>query len=112
MQIGKHLKDLRTSISKSQKEIAELGGFSQGLYTKWENDMSLPSAENLTKLAECFECSVDYILGRESEDGMIILGGSNLNESERTIISAYRKLSAKNQTLALGYLIGLFESQN
>lgn len=51
MQIGKHLKDLRTSISKSQKEIAELGGFSQGLYTKWENDMSLPSAENLTKLA-------------------------------------------------------------
>lgn len=43
---------------------------------------------------------------------MIILGGSNLNESERTIISAYRKLSAKNQTIALGYLIGLFESQN
>ena len=35
--------------------------------SNWENDNVLPSVEMLTKLADFFNVSTDYLLGRESE---------------------------------------------
>ncbi len=79
--IGTNIKQLRLSLGKTQKEIAEQGGFRQGIYANWENNRFLPGADSLIKLADCFGCSVDYILGRESEDGNIILSNNITNST-------------------------------
>ena len=49
----------------TQKQVAEVLGISQPSYIRYENGGSEPSLENLVRLADLFDVSVDYLLGRE-----------------------------------------------
>ncbi len=57
------LKDL--CIDKGIKifNLAELTGIDDGTLSKYANDISVPTVKNLVKLANYFECSLDYIIG-------------------------------------------------
>lgn len=48
----------------TQKEIADYLNISQPSYIRYENGTSEPSYENLVKLADLFDVSIDYLLGR------------------------------------------------
>ena len=48
----------------SSYKLTKDTGLDNGLISKWKNGSSTPSAENLTKLADYFGVSVDYLLGR------------------------------------------------
>ncbi len=48
----------------TQREVAEHLGIAQPSYIRYENGSSQPSLENLVKLADLFDVSVDYLLGR------------------------------------------------
>lgn len=113
MNIGTNIKQIRLSLGKTQKEIAEQGGFRQGIYANWENNRFVPGADSLIKLADCFGCSVDYILGRESEDGTIIINSSanTLNAEENLVIKKFRILNKRRKELAICYLNGLYDGQ-
>ena len=110
MQIGQNLKSIRTAIGKTQEEIARAGGFTQGLYTKWENGLTFPGAENLVKLADCFACSIDYLVGRETEDGVITVNDKlTLNEREQMLLKSFRQLTHAKQEKVIGYIAGIQE---
>lgn len=47
--------------------VAQEINISSGIITKWKNEGTLPSGENLVKLANYFDVSVDYLLGRTDE---------------------------------------------
>ena len=110
MQIGQNLRSIRKALGKTQEEVASAGGFKQGLYTKWENDVATPGAENLVKLADCFGCSIDYIVGREAEDGTIAVSEKlMLNQKEQRLLSSFRKLPTQKQEKVEGFIEGLLE---
>lgn len=48
----------------TQREVAKRLGISQPSYIRYENGKAEPSLENLVKLADMFDVSVDYLLGR------------------------------------------------
>ena len=48
----------------TQRDMAEKLGISQPSYIRYENGSSEPSQENLVKIADIFDVSVDYLLGR------------------------------------------------
>ena len=48
-----------------QYELANRMGVKQASVSAWESGKTMPSAENLLKLADILECSVDALLGRE-----------------------------------------------
>ena len=62
--VGKRIKKLRLQNKLSQKETAKLLGISQTLYSAYERDIYEPNNANLVKLAEIFNTSTDYLLGR------------------------------------------------
>ncbi|MDE5667746.1 MAG: helix-turn-helix domain-containing protein [Clostridia bacterium] len=64
--------ELRTEKGLSQRELARLMNVSQGTYNNWENSNTQPSIEQQIALANFFEVSVDYLIGRTDEVGALI----------------------------------------
>ncbi|QDK70744.1 helix-turn-helix domain-containing protein [Lactococcus protaetiae] len=61
------LKKLRNEKNLTQKQIAEDLGISQPNYQQWESGKRSPSGETLERLADYFQVSTDYLLGRTKE---------------------------------------------
>lgn len=58
------LKELRESCGKSQREIALQLNMKQQQYQRYENGKTEMSVTLLNLLADYYETSVDYIIGR------------------------------------------------
>ena len=56
---------LRKEFEYTQRQISEMLGISQPSYIRYENGTAQPTLQNLVKIADIFDVSVDYLLGRE-----------------------------------------------
>ncbi len=59
------LKTLRSQHKMTQEELAKLIGVERSSVGKYESANVIPSAEVLTKIADIFNVSIDYLLGRD-----------------------------------------------
>lgn len=59
------LLELRKLNKLTQKDVAKHLSISQPSYIRYENGTAEPSLENLIKLADLFDVSIDYMLGRK-----------------------------------------------
>ena len=66
LSFGERLRDLRDSNKLTQREIATQLGIKQPSYIRYENGKSEPTLECLVKIADLFDVSVDYLLGRSN----------------------------------------------
>lgn len=60
------LKDLRKAINKSQQAVANAVGTSQRNYAYYESGTRVADYQMLISLADYFNVSLDYLLGRET----------------------------------------------
>lgn len=58
--IGERIKRLRQRNNMMQSELADYLSVTNGAISNWENNRRLPSIEELKRIAECFEVSLDY----------------------------------------------------
>lgn len=83
---GEILADLRQDRSLTQKSLAEKLHVSVGTISNYENGVHLPDLEKLVMLADYFNVTTDYLLGRTpynispSELQVEVLGGMSLQE--------------------------------
>lgn len=63
--LGERLKVLRGK--RTQEDIAKYLGISRARYSHYENGRSEPDIENLQKLAELYNTTTDYLLGRTDD---------------------------------------------
>lgn len=61
---AERLLDLRKEKNISQATLAKFLDVSDAVICYWETDRSEPTAPNLVKIADFFDVSVDYLLGR------------------------------------------------
>ena len=59
-----NLIELRKLNKMTQRDVADRLGISQPSYIRYENGKSEPTIENLVKLADLFDVSLDYLCGR------------------------------------------------
>lgn len=64
MNFGKTLRALRTERSIFQKELATALHVSVGTLSNYEEEVSSPDLETLCRIADYFQVSTDYLLGR------------------------------------------------
>ncbi|MBE6822840.1 MAG: helix-turn-helix transcriptional regulator [Ruminococcaceae bacterium] len=62
------ISELLRKNNMTQADLARKTGISTGLISQWKNRAQNPSAEKLQKVAECFNVSVDYLLGNEQKE--------------------------------------------
>ena len=102
---GDIFKELRLEKKLSQEKIAEDLEISQPLIAKWESHQSTPSPEMLDYIADYFNVSVDYLIGRSkyknleadnSElDNVLFSNAKDLTDDEKktiiNVINAIKK---------------------
>lgn len=67
MEFSERLKDLRRQAGLTQVDVAEKLGISQPAYASWERGVKKPTQENLVKIAQILNVSVDYLVGNSEE---------------------------------------------
>lgn len=62
--IGKKLKLLREKRALKQLDLSTMLGVSRSTYTQYETGKSEPDLNTVLRLADFFNCSIDYLLGK------------------------------------------------
>ena len=63
---GERLYELREQAGLTQAQVAEKLGISHRAYAFWEREPTAVRAEQLAVLANLFDVSADYLIGREA----------------------------------------------
>lgn len=61
------LKELREEFGYSQKGFASLIGVPANTYNQWEKGNRQPDFQMMSQIADIFDVSIDYLLGRSEE---------------------------------------------
>ena len=85
--IAKFLKEERENSNFTQEEAAKRIGVSKSIISKWENEKSYPSLENLSKISETYGVSINEILA-----------GTRLGMNEKEIVSDENLLKEMQKT--------------
>ena len=62
--LPQRLKELRNEREKTQQDVADILGITRPAYTAYESGNRQPDYETLNKLAEFYNSTTDYLLGR------------------------------------------------
>ena len=96
MMFAKRLRVLRSEKNITQAEFAKVIGVAQQTVGSWEKGNSAPNFEILSKIADYFNVSTDYLLGRETHN-------PSLSEEQKNLLKAFGELKkdAKNTVLTV-----------
>ena len=67
MEFSERLKELRKQAHLTQVELASKLGIVQSSYADWERGKKKPTQENLVKIAQILNVSVDYLVGNSEQ---------------------------------------------
>lgn len=100
-----NLLNLRKQHGKTQKEMAEITNTTYQAYQRYENGSREPDFATLLKLADYFNTSIDYLLGRTAEkegplqwtaeeiaQGVVPSYRESLSSDELEVLDAYRAI--------------------
>ncbi len=104
------LRELREEKGLYQKDIGKLLGKVSNCISNWETGTTEPSIKDIIKLADYFQVSTDYLLGRENDYGFVEVKGIELSKIQKVMINIFDKLNASGQLKAVSYAEGLAES--
>ena len=103
------LKILRTENNISQVELAKKLSLSKNSINAYEKGRAEASIDTLIKIADIFNVSIDYLVGREDDFGIVQSSAPNyaLTAIESEMLSHFRKLDVSAQHKAIGYVYAL-----
>ena len=101
-----NLKQLRLSEQKTQKEIAEIINTTQYTYSNYETGYTQPTIETLVKLADYYNVSIDYLVGRQFNNEV-----GYLSVDDKNFVKMYLSLDDYSKVKAIGYVAGLLASR-
>ena len=67
MEFSERLKKLRKDTGLTQVDVASKLGISQQAYASWERGVKKPTQDNLVKIAQILNVSVDYLVGNSQD---------------------------------------------
>ena len=86
------LKELREENGLSQKKLADSIDTSQRNIGRWENGENEPTMSQLVKLANYFNCSIDFLVGKEDDYVDVLTNSTSLSSREQKLLKLYALL--------------------
>ena len=90
--------ELLSEKELNKKQFAERSGIPYTTVVGWTKLGRLPDFTALVKLADFFNCSVDYLTGRQESYGYANAPAEQ-PQAEQELIKNYRKLNPENKEL-------------
>ena len=100
------LKELRKSRNLTQFQLSQILKIGQATIAGYENGSREPHINSLIAYANFFECSVDYLLGREDDFGNVVVQTEKpapLPQDEQEMLQIYQSLSPAYRSQVLEY---------
>lgn len=94
---------LREETGLSQRALAKKAGASPKAVNFWESGKVEPSAKYICALADVFECSADYLLGREDDFGRVNVM-HELSDGEKNWLALFSKLDPQQKEEARNFI--------
>lgn len=88
--LGVRLKYLRKSNNKTQQDIADILGITRPAYTAYEQGKRNPDYEILEKIADYYNVSTDYLLGR-TDNKEALHKQAGISDDDYNNLSGYQK---------------------
>jgi len=100
------LKDIRKQRKLTQKQVADYLQTSQQAYNYYENEKYEPSIDMLIKLADLYNTSIDFIVGRDRVNDV-----GYLNNTQIECVKMIKQLTETNLIKVMGYLSAMVSMQ-
>lgn len=101
-----NLKIIRNKSNLTQKSVALYLNTTQQTYSDYENEKTEPSINTLIKLANLYNTSIDYIVGRDTPNDI-----GYLTNEQYECVKMIKQLSETNLTKTIGYLSAMISMQ-
>lgn len=107
------VRELRKKSKMTQKELGIALGYSESTISKYESNSIPLDSTNLLLMANFFDTSVDYLLGRENKNEVIERTEQRpaLTSNEQEFLNALNTLNAIGKIKAMAYIQGLQTSK-
>lgn len=105
---GGRLKELRLEKKINQAELGEIIGISPSTVGMYEREQRFPDKDTLSKIADYFEVSVDYLLGRTNERNIKNVT-EDMDEDIRMIQRARNNMDKKDREKMIKVLKTMFD---
>ncbi len=102
------IKELREEKKWQQKDVAEKLNKTTACISSWETGKTEPSIDDLVRLADIFEVSLDYLLGRTDDIGVVSVY-NNLSPLQEKTITLFSSLSNEDKYRVLGFIQALLK---
>ncbi len=89
-----NLRILRNAKGMSQQQLADAIGVTQQAIHQYETDKVEPDLENLMRLADTLEVSVDLLIGHQTVDPT---SNNLISNEEYSVIDFYRSLNSSDK---------------
>ena len=100
------IKQLRVSTKSKPEKLAEMLHISLQAYYKYENEVNEPNIDNLKILANYYNVSIDYLVGRDNDKNAT----TNYGE-KKELLKISEQLNDKNMAKLLVYATALLDGQ-
>ncbi|HFW6578681.1 helix-turn-helix transcriptional regulator [Streptococcus agalactiae] len=95
------LREERKKRGFTQQEVADKIGINRGSYSNWENGKREPTLDNIIKLANILDVTVDYLLGRSDNfSNTIVLSKNNMKSFSKRLKELRLEKNQTQQQLA------------
>ena len=101
------LKELRKNEKLNQSEIAQKLNIPLMTYNNYENEKTEPNIETLIKIANFYNVTIDYLIGRDFANDI-----GYLSNTERELLNTFKQLKPLNQIKILAEIKGILIAQD
>lgn len=104
MEISSRIKILRENHGMTQIELAKVLNIGNSTLSQYESGARVPSDDIKIIIANYFDVSLDYLLGRDEKEKPTPEDGGGLSETEQQIMECVGQMSEREKEAFLAYL--------
>ena len=96
------IRELRKEKGITQEQLADAVNVKKYTIGDWERNRTEPNITTLVAMADYFEVSTDYLLGRSDDTGLV-QANANLTPDEEEVLMLYRQMNFQDRNQLKGF---------